>query len=198
MRARSALIAADINVELREVVLREKPATMLAASPKGSVPVLVLSNGTVIDESWDIMLWALRHNDPDHWLGEDENFVQATLPLLKENDSSFKRASDRYKYPERHPELSQVEHRANGETFLLQLELRLSTSAYLLGEHFSIADAALMPFVRQFAAVDSDWFATAPYPALRLWLAGFTQSDLFTRVMKKYPQWHLGGEAKII
>ncbi len=195
MRARSALIAAGIDVELREVVLRDKPAEMIAVSPKGSVPVLVLPDGRVIDESWDIMLWALRHNDPDNWLGEDEGFVQSSLPLLQHNDSNFKRALDKYKYPERHPELSRAEHRANGETFLLQLERRLETSACLLGEHFSIADASLLPFVRQFAAVDNDWFTAAPYPALRLWLTGFTRSNLFTRVMQKYPQWHPGDEA---
>lgn len=192
MRARSALISSGISVELREVVLRDKPAALLAASIKGSVPVLVLPDGRVIDESWDIMLWALRQNDPENWLGQNGEHVQNALSLLQENDTSFKRALDSYKYPERFPEQSQAVHRANGELFLRQLEQRLISTAYLLGRHFSIADAALLPFMRQFAAVDSHWFATAPYPALRLWLKTYAESELFMRVMQKFPVWHTG------
>lgn len=189
MRARTALIASGIAVELREVALRDKPAAMLAASPKGSVPVLVLPDGNVIDESWDIMLWALRNNDAQNWLGENEGNVQAALPLVLENDTSFKRALDSYKYPERHPENSQATYRAQGELFLQKLEVRLQITPYLLGEKMSIADAALLPFVRQFAAVDADWFANAPYPKLRDWLERFTSSELFAQVMQKFPLW---------
>jgi glutathione S-transferase len=195
MRARSALIASGISVELREVVLGDKPKELLAASPKGSVPVLVLPEGSVIDESWDIMLWALRLHDPEAWLGMDGHHVQSALPLVVENDTSFKRALDRYKYPGRFPEQAQSAYRAAGEAFLQKLEQRLCATPYLLGDKFSIADAALLPFVRQFAAVDNDWFATAPYPALRLWLEKFTGSELFVRVMQKYPTWHAGDEA---
>ena len=195
MRARSALIVSGTEVELREVELRNKPAAMLAASPKGSVPVLVLPDGKVIDESWDIMLWALRRNDPQDWLGRDERHVAATLPLLDENDTRFKRNLDAYKYPERHPEQTQSAWRSAGEAFLQRLETRLNTTACLLGPEFSIADATLLPFIRQFSAIDSAWFASAPYPALRAWLNRYTSSTLFEKVMQKFPLWHQGSNA---
>ena len=115
MRARTALIVSGTAFELREVVLRDKPASLLAASPKGSVPVLVLPDGNVIDESWDIMLWALRQHDPEGWLGVDGSHVQAALPWVTENDTSFKRDLDRYKYPGRFPGHTQDFYRAAGE-----------------------------------------------------------------------------------
>ena len=189
MRARSAIIVAGIEIELREIVLRDKPAEMLAASPKGTVPVLVLPDGKVIDESWDIMLWALRRNDPHNWLGAEECHVAAALPWRNENDTGFKRNLDRYKYPERHPQQTQSEWRSAGEQFLQRIETQLNATPFLLGERFSIADAALLPFIRQFAAVDKDWFAAAPYPALRTWLDRYTTSALFETVMKKFPTW---------
>jgi glutathione S-transferase len=197
MRARAALIASGIAVELREVMLRDKSAAMLAASPKGSVPVLVLSNGKVIDESWDIMLWALRQHDPQAWSGKDGCNTQAALPLVIENDTTFKHNLDRYKYPERFPEKPQSAYRIAGEQFLQQLEQRLSSTPYLLGETLTLADAALLPFVRQFAEVDTGWFATAPYPALRAWLEKFTSSELFAKVMQKFPVWLPGDEPVI-
>ena len=190
MRARSALIVSGTPVDHREVELRNKPAAMLAASPKGSVPVLVLPDGKVIDESWDIMLWALRRNDPQNWLGRDECHLQSTLPLLNENDTRFKRNLDGYKYPEQYPEQTRSAWRSAGETFLQWLETQLNTTACLLGADFSIADAALLPFIRQFAAIDSDWFASAPYPALRAWLELYTSSTLFEKVMQKFPVWN--------
>lgn len=197
MRARAALIVCGISVGLREVELRNKPATMLTASPKGSVPILILPDGRVIDESWDIMLWALRQHDPQGWLGKDECHVQAALPWVTENDTTFKYNLDRYKYPERFPEQPQSAYRSAGERFLQQLEQRLSTTPYLLGETFTLADVALLPFSRQFAAVDSDWFTAAPYPAVRAWLEQFTSSALFSLVMQKFPVWQPGDEAVI-
>jgi glutathione S-transferase len=194
MRARAALITSGINVELREVELRNKPAAMLAASPKGSVPVLVLPENKVIDESWDIMLWALWQHDPHGWLGKDECHAQAALPWVTENDTTFKHNLDRYKYPERIPGQPQSVHRSAGEQFLQRLEQRLSTTPHLLGDTFTLADAALLPFVRQFAAVDSAWFAAAPYPAVRTWLKEFTTSELFALVMRKFPVWKPGDE----
>ena len=197
MRARAALIVSGMSVELREVVLRDKPAALLAASPKGSVPVLVLPDGQVLDESWDIMLWALRQHDPQAWLGKDECHAKAALPWVTENDTTFKHNVDRYKYPGRFPEQPQNTYRAACERFLQQLELRLCTTPRLLGDTLTLADVALLPFVRQFAAVDSGWFATAPYPALRAWLDKFTSSELYSLIMQKFPVWQPGSEAII-
>jgi glutathione S-transferase len=197
MRARSALIASGITVELREVELRDKPAAMLAASPKGSVPVLVFDDGKVIDESWDIMLWALQQHDPQAWSGKDGCLVPVALPLVIENDTTFKHNLDRYKYPERFPGQPQSAYRSAGEQFLRKLEQRLCATPYLLCETFTLADAALLPFIRQFAAVDAEWFATAPYPALRSWLERFTSSELYSMVMRKFPVWQPGNEPVI-
>jgi glutathione S-transferase len=192
MRARLALHASGIMVEVREVSLRNKPESMLIASPKGSVPVLVLPDGSVIDESWDIMQWALRQSDPENWLGENEDYLSAAIPLLNENDSTFKAALDRYKYFERYPEHPQLFYRKQGEQFLQQLESRLQLTQHLLSNDPSIADAAILPFVRQFADVDTGWFAQSPYPALQRWLANFKSSSKFAAVMRKYPIWQLG------
>jgi glutathione S-transferase len=191
MRARLALHVSGMVVEIREVSLRNKPESMLLASPKGSVPVLALPNGKVIDESWDIMQWALRQHDPDNWLGENEVYLDAAIPLLNENDSTFKAALDRYKYFERYPEHPQNFYRAQGEVFLQQLETRLCSKKFLLSDTLSSADAAIFPFVRQFAEVDKEWFAQSPYIALQLWLANFLHSNAFAAVMKKYPVWQL-------
>lgn len=192
MRARLALHVSGIVVEVREVSLRNKPESMLLASPKGSVPVLVLPDGQVIDESWDIMQWALRRHDPDNWSGENEACLVAAIPLLNENDSTFKAALDRYKYFERYPEHPQLFYRNQGEQFLQQLENRLQLTKHLLSDDFSIADAAILPFIRQFADVDADWFAQSLYPALQRWLANFLTSNEFSAVMRKYPVWQKG------
>jgi glutathione S-transferase len=189
MRARSTLIASGIRVELREVDLRNKPGALLAASPKGSVPLLMTPEGKVINESWDIMLWALRQQDPQAWLGKDEYHLQTALQWVNENDNTFKHNLDQYKYPNRYPEQRQIVYRSAGEHFLQQLEQQLKITPFLLGAKFTLADAALLPFVRQFASVDSGWFATAPYPALRVWLNRYTTSDLFAKVMQKFPVW---------
>jgi glutathione S-transferase len=192
MRARLALHVSGVVVEVREVSLRNKPESMLSVSPKGSVPVLVLPNGKVIDESWDIMQWTLRQHDPNNWLGKNEVFLDAAKPLLNENDSTFKVALDRYKYFERYPDHPQNFYRAQGEVFLQQLETRLRSKKFLLSDTLSIADAAIFPFIRQFAEVDKAWFAQSPYPALQRWLEKFLHSNAFTAVMKKYPFWQLG------
>jgi glutathione S-transferase len=192
MRARLALHVSGVVVEVREVSLRDKPECMLLASPKGSVPVLVLPNGKVIDESWDIMQWALHKHDSDNWLGKNEVYLDVAKPLLYENDSSFKAALDRYKYFERYPEHPQNFYRAQGEVFLQHLESCLRSNKFLLSDTLSIADAAIFPFVRQFAEVDQNWFAQSPYPSLQCWLANFLRSNAYTAVMKKYPVWQLG------
>jgi glutathione S-transferase len=189
MRARLAIRYSGIPVALREVVLRDKPASMLNYSPKGEVPVLVLPDGTVLEESLDIIHWALANHDPAHWLPSDEALLQQATALIGENDSRFKHNLDRYKYPDRYADEQGPDYRAEGEVFLQKLEQRLSRHRYLLGEHISIADIAIMPFIRQFAHTDKDWFDQAPYPHLQQWLADWLESKLFQDVMKKYPAW---------
>lgn len=184
MRARMALKYAGIDVEIREISLREKPASMLAVSPKGTVPVLVLPTGAVLEQSLDIMHWALTQHDGDGWL--DVDLVEAKR-LIDESDGTFKFALDRYKYPERYPEHPQQFYRTQGEVFLQRLEGQLSKHHYLLGNSISIADIAIFPFIRQFAAVDAAWFAEGNYPNLRAWLVGLVGSTLFDRIMQKQP-----------
>jgi glutathione S-transferase len=187
MRARLAIAYANVAVELREVELRNKPQAMLLISPKGTVPVLQLGNGKVLDESLDIMLWALQQNDPEHWLkAASLNDAQA---LIRGNDESFKYFLDRYKYADRYPAYSELYYRQQAELFLVDLEGLLTQRAYLCGEHFSLADAAILPFIRQFCAVDPAWFKDSPYPALRQWLNQFLASSLFKQVMTKHPCW---------
>ena len=197
IRARLAICYSGLSVELREVVLRDKPACMLAYSPKGEVPVLVLNDGTVIDESIDIAYWALGHSDPENWLPAGIGQRELTAALIEENDSSFKTSLDKYKYADRHPEHPPAYYRAQGEIFLQKLEHRLVANAYLLGSSMSIADVAVLPFIRQFAFVDTPWFEQSPYPKVRNWLQGFLQWGMFQRVMTKYPQWQPGDKPTI-
>ncbi len=198
IRARLALHASATPYELREIQLRDKPAAMMAASSKGSVPVLVLPDGQVIDESWDIMQWALKQHDPDNWLGDDGRHIEVAAALVNINDSSFKAALDRFKYADRHPEHPQSHYRTEGERFLLQLENRLEITAFLSGDQPSIADAAVLPFVRQFSSVDPTWFDQSPYPKLRNWSQMLINSDQFTAVMQKHPVWRNGGTPVVI
>jgi len=182
IRARLAIAISGVDVEIREVDLKAKPAQMLALSPKGTVPVLVLPDGRVIDESLDIMLWALRQRDP---LGMLQGFSDEAGELIKRNDGEFKQALDRYKYPERYPEFSTSEYRVQGEVVLKDLNARLHRCNYLLGNNEGIADLALMPFIRQFAQVDRAWFDASSYIQLQIWLRGREESELFVGVMRK-------------
>jgi glutathione S-transferase len=181
IRARLALAVSSQSVFLREIILKNKPAEMLALSRKGTVPVLQLSDGTVVDESLDIMVWALARRDPDNWL---QGSLTEMLSLIDENDFEFKD-----KYADRFPEYPALYYREHAEDFLMQLENRLSNSPYLFGQQISLADMAILPFIRQFAGVDKDWFEQSAYPFLKVWLANFIDSQLFTSVMKKYPIW---------
>ncbi|MCD5979228.1 glutathione S-transferase [Pseudomonas quasicaspiana] len=185
MRARAALRYAGCAVQIHEVSLKAKPPEMLERSPKGTVPVLVLED-QVIDQSLDIMHWALAQNDPDGWLlidnGDGRRDIQA---LIEENDHVFKQHLDRYKYFVRHPEYPQAHYRQQGEVFLQKLEARLKDRDFLITDRLSLADTAVAPFIRQFSAVDPDWFATSPYPKVRGWLDRFIQSALFKAVMVK-------------
>lgn len=187
IRARMALAYAGIEVELREVLLRSKPSAMLKASPKATVPVLVLPGGEVIDESVDIMRWALDRNDPDHWWNTDNE--QDSIELVRQCDLEFKAHLDHYKYADRHPEHPQTVYRQRAERFLVELERRLEKRQYLAGNRIGYADAAIFPFIRQFAMVNRPWFDRAPYPGLQTWLESFLGSVLFTGVMTKYPPW---------
>ena len=181
MRARLALRYSGMAVRIIEVSLKAKPAEMLALSPKGTVPVLSVE-GRVIEESLQIMQWALAQHDPDDWLLQGD---PAVLALITENDQVFKHHLNRYKYAERYPEHSMEHYRAEGEVFLQKLETLLADREYLLAEHLSLADAALMPFVRQFAHVDREWFASTRYGRLQAWLQRFLDSPLFMAVMAK-------------
>ncbi|MDR6161773.1 glutathione S-transferase [Pseudomonas fluorescens] len=185
MRARIALRYADVPVEIVEVSLKDKPAQMLALSPKGTVPVLN-ADGVVIDESLQIMRWALAQNDPDDWLLAGDSFAALWMEkLIEGNDQIFKTALNRYKYAERYPEQPMEAYRAEGVLFLQKLDELLEGREYLLADHQSLADIALLPFVRQFAHVDREWFAQTPYVCLQAWLQRFLESELFTSIMKK-------------
>jgi glutathione S-transferase len=181
MRARMALRYSGVPVEIVEVSLKAKPAEMLAISPKGTVPVLD-AYGRVIDESLEIMRWALAQNDPQGWLLDGDSRI---AELIEANDQGFKVDLNRYKYAERYPEQPMEVYRAQGAVFLQRLEGLLQDRDYLLADHPSLADIALLPFVRQFAHVDREWFAQTPYPRLQAWLHNFLESDLFTSIMKK-------------
>ncbi|MBS4081224.1 glutathione S-transferase [Pseudomonas rustica] len=181
MRARMALRYSGVPVEIVEVSLKAKPAEMLAISPKGTVPVLD-ADGRVIDESLEIMRWALAQNDPQGWLLDGDSRI---AELIEANDQGFKVDLNRYKYAERYPEQPMEVYRAQGAVFLQRLEGLLQDRDYLLADHPSLADIALLPFVRQFAHVDREWFAQTPYPRLQAWLNNFLESDLFTSIMKK-------------
>lgn len=195
MRARMAISYSGIKVELREVVLREMPPSLLACSLKGTVPVLALPDGRVIDESRDIIAWALAESDPERWLPDGREGGREDIDrLIDENDHSFKQHLDHYKYAERYPKHLASTYRAEGEGFLQQLEQRLGRQAWLASERMSVADIAIFPFIRQFAHVDRLWFERTPYPRLHDWLNYFLDSALFLEVMKKYPQWQDGDD----
>jgi glutathione S-transferase len=186
MRARMAIAVSGIGVELREVVLRDKPLELIEASAKATVPVLVLQDGTVIDESLDIMRWTLGQNDPECWLASDDPI------LIQQNDGHFKAALDRYKYPHRFGLESGAPYRDDGLAILTQLDAKLLGYQFLSGETRGLADIAIFPFIRQFAATDQAWFDAQPLPALHRWLGNLLSSDLFASIMHRYPRWQEG------
>src|SRR5690554_4217479 len=192
MRARLVIALAGYQVELREVVLKDKPTALLEISPKATVPVLLQPDGKVMEESLDIMLWAAENHAV--WQSLDQLQRKATFALIQENDVSFKQALDRYKYADHYPEHSEQYYRQQGEVFLVKLEHRLANQIGLVADSLTLIDFAILPFVRQFALVDWQWFSSADYPKLRGWLNGFLQSDLFTQIMIKYPPWQQGDD----
>ncbi|MCX2980709.1 glutathione S-transferase [Halieaceae bacterium IMCC14734] len=199
MRARLGILLAQQSVLIRAVVTKKKPAEMLAVSPKGTVPVLVIDHSaaavencdaTIIDESVDIMLWALKLSDPENLLqGEDSSELEAMLALIRRNDKEFKPNLEVYKLAKRFHKKSEVADRQRCEEFVAELESRLENANYLMGDQASLADYALLPFIRQFARVDRKWYLQSPYPKLRDWLNRHLQAPLFTKAMAKYPLW---------
>ena len=187
MRARLGILFAELQVELREITLKNKPPQMLAISPKGTVPVLQLLNGTVIEESREIMIWALAQRDSQGLLNA-ETLLEANA-LIDKNDNEFKYWLDRYKYADRHIEMSQTEYRQKGEAFLQLLEELLTKNPYLLGKSVTLADIGIVPFVRQFAHVNRDVFYSLPYINLQRWLQNWLQNPLFLQAMTKFQLW---------
>jgi glutathione S-transferase len=189
MRARLALRVSGVVYEHREVALKNKPAEMLAASPKGTVPVLCLSSGEVLAQSLDIMMWALQQNDPQAWLPSTPEAFALAEEDIALNDGEFKANLDRYKYPQRFGLVDGVPHRMQGAEVLMRWQTRLQTHAYLSGTHWGLLDACVAPFVRQFARTDRVWFDAQPWPELAQWLSAFEASEGFEAVMDKYPLW---------
>jgi glutathione S-transferase len=185
-----ALASSGIEVELREVKLSDMPDSMLLLSPKATVPVLVLGDGKVIDESLDVMVWSLSRADPEHWLDIDA----ASNRLILRFDEEFKPLLDCYKYADRNPHLSQLEHRNRAEVFLLELNQLLSLNVYLSDDQCRLTDVAIFPFIRQFAGVDAAWFERSEYSFVRNWLNSILCSPLFQNVMQKYPVWRPGNQ----
>lgn len=193
MRARMALTVSGQQYAHREVLLRDKPAEMVATSPKATVPVLELTDGTVLEESLDIMLWALRRHDPLNWLDPQSGSPDEMMSLIADNDGSFKHHLDRYKYAIRYGETTNpLHHRQQGMIFLDALNGRLAQTRYLTGSRPALADYAIFPFVRQFANTDKDWFDAQPVSHLQAWLDHHLNSSLFDHVMTKHPVWSAG------
>ncbi|WP_295623505.1 glutathione S-transferase [uncultured Nitrosomonas sp.] len=185
MRARLAIKVSGVEVTTHEVSLRAKPKEMLECSPKGTVPVLKFADGSVLEQSLDIMQWALSIHDPEHWLESDQEKSNAIMSLIKQNDESFKPALDLYKYAVRFPEHSEAYYREQAKPFLADLNARLSQDGYLLYARYTLADMAIFPFIRQFCNVNPDWFYASQYAHLIEWLNRLIESNLFQNVMQK-------------
>ncbi|MTI05747.1 glutathione S-transferase [Roseibium denhamense] len=191
MRARLALLSSGMTVELREIVLRDKAPEFLETSPSGTVPCLT-NEGRVIDESLDIMLWTLEQHDPEGWLQPAGGTLDEMIALISTCDGPFKRHLDRYKYDTRYADADPVVERTAASEFLLSLEERLKGQPWLFGPKASLADFAILPFVRQFANADRAWFDAEDWPALKEWLSGFETSGQFQAIMPKWSKWHAG------
>ena len=190
MRARMGLLMAKQDVLLRAIVTKDKPEDMLAFSPKGTVPVLILTDGSIIDESLDIMIWALKKNDPDDLLiSSRPDILAEMLRFIHEWDDELKPTLSAYKHAKRFHIDTEIHLRDQCEVFMKELESRLQKQKYFFGDKLSMADLAILPFVRQFVNVDKRWFRDAGYSRLSLWLAQRLQSLLFTKTMRKYPLW---------
>ncbi|MDQ6981960.1 MAG: glutathione S-transferase [Mariprofundus sp.] len=199
MRTRMVLRMAGIQCEIREVVLKDKPQAMLDISPKGTVPVLQLPDGRIIDESFEIMCWALAVNDPEQCLCPENGSPVEMLALIRLNDSEFKFHLDRYKYPQRFGKSVDAGHHfSRACEFLAILDSRLNQTSFLFGAGASLADVALFPFVRQFASVDPETFGQLSCSHVQYWLGYWLGNMHFLHVMKKFPQWHVGDNSTFL
>jgi len=199
MRARMALLTAGIQCEIREVVLKDKPQAMLDISPKATVPVLQLPDGRIIDESLDIMCWALAEDDPEAWMSPENGTRDGMFELIRRNDTVFKFHLDRYKYPERFGEAVDARHHFDRACeFLAGLDTGLNQNGFLFGARASLADVALFPFVRQFASVDPEKFEQISCPHVKQWLEYWLGDRCFLQVMKKSTQWHVGDNSTFL
>jgi glutathione S-transferase len=189
MRARLAIDASGVACELREITLRDKPVDMLRASPKATVPVLIDEEGVVIDESLEIMIWALRRHDPEHWLKPERGDASEMMSLIERFDSEFKEHLDRYKYPGRFADADPAFSRSEASRLLIKSEERLQVTRFLFGSHATLADIAIAPFVRQFANVDIAWFEQQSWTQLTGWLAAIVNSPRFVRIMRPVKPW---------
>ena len=194
MRARLAVKASGQEVHLREILLRDKPELFLKASAKGTVPVLQLPDGTVIDESRDVMFWALSLSDPHNWLAPYHRDKQAVISHLESLDGVFKHHLDRYKYATRYEDADEASHQAEGAVFLAKWNDILAHQAALSGDKLGLLDYATLPFVRQFRIANTEWFDAQDWPALHAWLQAFLNSALFASIMEKYKPWKETGE----
>ena len=201
MRARLAIFKSQQAVELRDVKLTNKPKAMLIASPKGTVPILVVSPGHLIDESLEVMLWVLTQNDPDNLLyqsgegGRKEDGLSDLLSFINDYDHTFKACLERYKCAKRYHEPDLVECRQACEKFVADLEQRLTTQTFIFGAHESLADIAILPFIRQFAKVERSWYVQSQaYSNVKRWLNQYLQSAMFNKVMAQYPIWQEGND----
>ena len=191
MRARLALLLCEQTIIIRAITLKNKPEAMLQASPKGTVPVLVLPDGTIIEESFDIMLWALETSDPRNLLQYDRHDNhREIIQLIQRGDDEFKHPLEQYRAAKRYHRASEIEWRQQCEVFIQELEQRLTAHRFFVGNHASLADYSLIAFMRQFGRVDRKWFATAPYPNVKKWLSTQLQSQLYARMMTKHELWN--------
>ncbi len=196
MRVRMALVYCNIQVELREVDLKNKPQDLVLLSPKATVPVLLKSDKSLLDESMDIIFWAMSVHDNDDWSKFTTKQQKIAKLLIIENDTDFKKYLDKYKYSQRFPEHSEHYYRQQGEQFLNKLNDRLLVSEFLIKDSLSYVDIAIAPFIRQFANVDFEWFKQNQYQPLVKWLSRILNSRIFIVAMQKYPVWQ--SEKKII
>ena len=189
-----ALKYAGLSIELREVEPGDMPEEALRISSDVTVPLLVLDDGNYIDESWDIVKWALEQNDPDHWLGKEKEHPIDSEILIETNDFSVKEDLDHYECAGRHPEHTEAYYRERCEEFIEELEEMLCENTFLLSDKLTLADIGVFPFIRQFSKVDENWFEEAPYPKLRHWLHSLINSALFQQVFQEHELWRQGDD----